>query len=80
MSCTPGRAPLFDGPLEQERLRLASCLLADVAWQAAPMFRADRGVEMALHGDWTAVDPAGRVMMAQALTSNFDATGCPTTA
>ncbi len=64
-------APLFDGPPEQERLRLASCLLADVAWQAAPMFRADRGVEMALHGDWTAVDAGGRVMMAQALTSNF---------
>ena len=80
MSCTPDGAPLFDGPLEQERLRLASCLLADVAWQAAPMFRADRGVEMALHGDWTAVDAAGRVMMAQALTSNFGATGCPTTA
>jgi exopolyphosphatase/guanosine-5'-triphosphate,3'-diphosphate pyrophosphatase len=56
---------------ELERLRRASCLLADVAWQAAPMFRADRGVEMALHGDWTAVDAAGRVIMAQALTSNF---------
>jgi len=54
-----------------ERLRLASCLLADVAWQAAPMFRADRGIEMALHGDWTAVDAAGRVIMAQALSSNF---------
>ena len=64
-------APLFDDPLELERLRLAACLLADVAWQAAPMFRADRGVEMALHGDWTAVDAPGRVIMAQALTSNF---------
>ena len=64
-------APLFDDPPSLKRLSLASCLLADVAWQAAPMFRADRGVEMALHGDWTAVDAAGRVMMAQALTSNF---------
>ena len=35
------------------------------------MFRADRGVEMALHGDWTAVDAPGRVIMAQALSSNF---------
>jgi exopolyphosphatase/guanosine-5'-triphosphate,3'-diphosphate pyrophosphatase len=60
-----------------ERLRLASCLLADVAWQAAPMFRADRGVEMALHGDWTAVDASGRVIMAQALTSNFGRDGLP---
>ena len=64
-------APLFDDPPALERLSLAACLLADVAWQAAPMFRADRGVEMALHGDWTAVDAAGRVMMAQALSSNF---------
>ena len=53
------------------RLRLASCLLADVAWQANPGFRADRGVEMALHGNWVAVTPAGRIIMAQALSSNF---------
>ena len=64
-------APLFDDPPRLERLRRASCLLADIAWQAAPMFRADRGVEMALHGDWTGVDAAGRVLMAQALSSNF---------
>jgi exopolyphosphatase / guanosine-5'-triphosphate,3'-diphosphate pyrophosphatase len=63
--------PVFDDPPPLKRLNLAACLLADVAWQAAPMFRADRGVEMALHGDWTAVEPAGRVTMAQALSSNF---------
>ena len=34
------------------RLRLAACLLADVAWAAHPDFRAERGVEMALHGNW----------------------------
>lgn len=70
--------PLFsDDTNEMERLRRASCLLADVAWQAAPMFRADRGVEMALHGDWTGVDAAGRVIMAQALTSNFGRDSLP---
>src|SRR6476646_3117818 len=53
------------------RLRLASCLLADVAWQANPNFRADRGIEMALHGNWVAVNPSGRVIMAQALSANF---------
>ena len=56
---------------------VAACLLADVAWQAAPMFRADRGVEMALHGDWTGVDAAGRVIMAQALSSNFGRENLP---
>jgi exopolyphosphatase / guanosine-5'-triphosphate,3'-diphosphate pyrophosphatase len=53
------------------RLRLAACLLADVAWQAHPDFRAERGVEMALHGNWVGIDVCGRVMIAQALFSNF---------
>jgi exopolyphosphatase/guanosine-5'-triphosphate,3'-diphosphate pyrophosphatase len=64
-------APLFDDEPRMRRLRLASCLLADVAWQANPGFRADRAIEMALHGNWVAVDAPGRVIMAQALSSNF---------
>ncbi len=64
-------APLFDDGPAMRRLRLASCLLADVAWQSNPGFRADRGIEMALHGNWVAVNPSGRVIMAQALTANF---------
>ncbi len=64
-------APLFDDRRAMQRLRLASCLLADVAWQAAPHFRADRGVEMALHGNWVGVTAAERVIMAQALSSSF---------
>jgi exopolyphosphatase/guanosine-5'-triphosphate,3'-diphosphate pyrophosphatase len=64
-------APLFNDEPAMRRLRLASCLLADVAWQANPGFRADRGIEMALHGNWVAVDPWGRVIMAQALAANF---------
>ena len=63
--------PLFDDPPEICRIRHASCLLTDVAWQAAPDFRADRGVEMALHGNWVGIDAPGRVMIAQALSSSF---------
>lgn len=63
--------PLFDDPPSMRRLRLASCLLADVAWQANPGFRADRAIEMALHGNWVAVSPGERIIMAQALSSNF---------
>lgn len=63
--------PIFDDEPAMRRLRLASCLLADVAWEANPGFRADRGMEMALHGNWVAVSPAGRVIMAQALSANF---------
>jgi exopolyphosphatase/guanosine-5'-triphosphate,3'-diphosphate pyrophosphatase len=64
-------APIFDDAAPAARTRLAACLLADVAWQAHPDFRAERGVEMALHGNWVGVDACERVMIAQALFSNF---------
>ncbi|MGN6057161.1 MAG: Ppx/GppA family phosphatase, partial [Sphingomicrobium sp.] len=64
-------APLFDDTHEMRRLRLAACLLADAAWQANPGFRSERAIEMALHGNWVAVEAPGRVAMAQALGSTF---------
>jgi exopolyphosphatase/guanosine-5'-triphosphate,3'-diphosphate pyrophosphatase len=64
-------APIFNDEPEAARLRQAACLLADIAWQAHPDFRAERGVDMALHGNWVGIDGPGRVMMAQALFSNF---------
>jgi exopolyphosphatase/guanosine-5'-triphosphate,3'-diphosphate pyrophosphatase len=54
-----------------ERLRLAACLLADVGWHANPEFRAERGVEIALHGNWVAVDARGRALIAQALWTSL---------
>ncbi|WP_198283270.1 Ppx/GppA family phosphatase [Sphingomonas sp. PAMC 26617] len=65
-------APLFprDAP-DMARLRLAACLLADVGWRANPEFRAERGVEVALHGNWVAVDARGRAVMAQALFTSL---------
>ncbi|URW76827.1 Ppx/GppA family phosphatase [Sphingomonas donggukensis] len=65
-------APLFDGEsAELARLRHAACLLADVGWRANPEFRAERGVEIALHGDWVAIDARGRALIAQALHSSL---------
>lgn len=65
-------APLFqDDTVELTRLRRACCLLADVAWRANPDFRAERGLEIALHGNWVGIDGFGRAMLAQALHSNF---------
>lgn len=61
-------APLFgaeDGDLV--RLRHAACLLADVGWRANPEFRAERGMEIALHGNWVGIDARGRAVLAQAL-------------
>jgi exopolyphosphatase/guanosine-5'-triphosphate,3'-diphosphate pyrophosphatase len=71
-------ADLFDDdPPEMQRLRLTSCLLADVAWQADPEFRAERAIEAALHGNWFGVDAAGRVLIAQALSSTFGTSDLP---
>jgi len=61
-------APLFVGDRAGEaRLRVAACHLADVGWRANPDFRAERGVEIALHGNWVGIDAYGRAMLAQAL-------------
>ncbi|WP_404369549.1 Ppx/GppA family phosphatase [Sphingomonas sp. MMS24-J45] len=65
-------APLFKrDDSDMARLRLASCLLADVGWRANPEFRAERGVEVALHGNWVAIDARGRALVAQALYTSL---------
>lgn len=65
-------SPLFlDDDAGAARLRLAACLLSDVAWTANPDFRAERGREIALHGNWRGIDIPGRVRVARALHSAF---------
>ncbi len=65
-------SPLFAGEsVEEGRLRHAACLLADVGWPAHPEFRADRGLETALQGNWVGIDSAGRGRMARALFTSF---------
>ncbi|MCJ8159328.1 Ppx/GppA family phosphatase [Sphingomonas sp. LaA6.9] len=71
-------APLFaDETAEGARLRHAACLLADVAWRANPEFRAERGLETALHGNWVGIDATGRAMIGQALATSFGAGATP---
>jgi exopolyphosphatase/guanosine-5'-triphosphate,3'-diphosphate pyrophosphatase len=65
-------APLFPRDTrDMARLRLAACLLADVGWRANPEFRAERGVEVGLHGNWVAIDARGRALVAQALHTSL---------
>lgn len=65
-------SPLFAKESEtDQRVRLAACLLADTGWRAHPEFRAERGLEMALHGNWVGIESNGRGKMAQALFTNF---------
>ena len=59
------------------RLRLAACLLSDVAWRAHPDFRAERGLDVALHGNWVAVTGRERALLAAALVACFGGTPAP---
>lgn len=65
-------APLFSGDADKwQRIRHAACLLADVGWRANPEFRAERGLEVALHGNWVGITAEERAALAQALHANF---------
>lgn len=69
-------APLFpDDSPEAARLRLAACLLADVAWNAHPDFRAEWAVDMGLHGNWVGIDAEERAVLGRALSSAFSGGG-----
>jgi exopolyphosphatase/guanosine-5'-triphosphate,3'-diphosphate pyrophosphatase len=64
--------PLFpDETNQMRRLRLATCLLGDIAWNAHPDFRAERAVDMALHGNWVGINSHGRAVLGRALCSAF---------
>lgn len=65
-------APAFAGEdAESARLRHAACLLADTGWRAHPEFRAERGLDMALHANCVGIDASGRARIAQALFTGF---------
>ncbi|HMN55226.1 MAG TPA: Ppx/GppA family phosphatase, partial [Sphingopyxis sp.] len=42
-----------------------------VAWSANPDFRAERGTEIGLHGNWRSIDIPGRILLARALYAGF---------
>jgi exopolyphosphatase/guanosine-5'-triphosphate,3'-diphosphate pyrophosphatase len=68
--------PIFpDESAEMQRLRLAACLLGDIAWNAHPDYRAERAVDMAIHGNWVGIDAHGRAVLGLALCSAFGGDG-----
>jgi exopolyphosphatase/guanosine-5'-triphosphate,3'-diphosphate pyrophosphatase len=63
---------LFGGESDGEtRLREVACLLSDIAWRAHPDFRAERGLDVALHGNWVAITAQERAMLGAALFACF---------
>jgi exopolyphosphatase/guanosine-5'-triphosphate,3'-diphosphate pyrophosphatase len=64
--------PLFpDENGDMQRLRLAACLLGDIAWNAHPDYRAERAVDLAIHGNWVGIDARGRAVLGRALSTAF---------
>lgn len=71
-------APLFTQEDSRcARLRHAACLLGDVGWMANPELRAERGLDIALYGNWVGVDARGRAMIAHALYTSFGGGNVP---
>ena len=65
-------APLFpDDDIDARRLRLAACLLGDIAWNAHPDYRAERAVDLATHGNWVGIDARGRAILGRTLCAAF---------
>jgi exopolyphosphatase/guanosine-5'-triphosphate,3'-diphosphate pyrophosphatase len=49
--------------------------LGDIAWNAHPDYRAERAVDMAIHGNWVGIDSHGRAVLGRALCSAFGGDG-----
>ncbi len=65
-------ADIFSDDLAaHKRIRQAACNLGDVAWRANPNFRAERGLQMGLHGNWVGITGPEREMLGQALFTSF---------
>jgi exopolyphosphatase / guanosine-5'-triphosphate,3'-diphosphate pyrophosphatase len=54
---------LEDG-VDEKRLRLAACLLSDIAWRAHPDYRAEQSLETIAHAALAGVDHPGRTFLA----------------
>lgn len=53
----------IDETLEEERLRVAACLLADIGWRAHPDYRGKQALSIIAHAAMPAVDHRGRAFL-----------------
>lgn len=61
----------IDESEEEARLRLAACLLADIAWRAHPDYRGEQAVAMIANGAFIGVDHPGRGYLALAIFHRY---------
>lgn len=53
----------IDETKEEERLRAASCLLADIGWRAHPDYRGEQSLNIIAHAGFVGVDHPGRAYL-----------------
>ena len=66
----------IDETAEEQRLRRAACLLADIGWRAHPDYRGEQSLNIISHAAFVGVDHPGRAFMALAVF--FRHVGLPT--
>lgn len=57
---------------DEQRLRYAACLLADIGWRAHPDYRADRSLSMISQAAFVGVDHPGRVFLALTIFYRYE--------
>ena len=57
---------------EQQRLRYAACLLADIGWRAHPDYRAERSLGMISQAAFVGIDHPGRVFLALTIFYRYE--------
>ncbi|MFO1034944.1 MAG: exopolyphosphatase [Hyphomicrobiales bacterium] len=57
---------------EEQRLRYAACLLADIGWRAHPDYRADRSMSMISQAAFVGVDHPGRVFLSLTIFYRYE--------
>jgi exopolyphosphatase / guanosine-5'-triphosphate,3'-diphosphate pyrophosphatase len=58
--------------LDDQRLRYAACLLADIGWRAHPDYRADRSLGMISQAAFVGVDHPGRAFLAMTVYYRYE--------
>ena len=66
-----GKGLLPEAP-EEQRLRYAACLLADIGWRAHPDYRADRSVSMISQAAFVGIDHPSRVFLALTMFYRYE--------
>ena len=62
----------FNETPEQQRLRYAACLLADIGWRAHPDYRADRSMSMISQAAFVGIDHPGRVFLSLTIFYRYE--------